>query len=505
MGNVDFDSLRDKTIERGFEEFHEGNYHDAEEIFAQFPTVASARIGKSMVLYNAGKPTEALAAIEGMDSQEAWGARCTLYKALEDKDNELKALKNLYDMSEGTNWLVYAKALIERDMFVEAEPVLLAAKNEQSHVMLADCYVHQSKLPEARMLLKAVLIQNKNAVPALMELCSIASERDDLQPNTISEIERVLSADATNINNKSPLLNMLAKACELFGDTAKAAKHYNEFFEVESADVDHSLFERRLGVDHIAETYTQELIDRVPDAEDHCPMIFILGMPRSGSTLIEQTLVAHSQIDTVGETTGISEMIADIQKGGAVVNSPDEAWVYYKDKFNLSDTEGYLIDKMPGNFHFIGLIYQLFPNAKFIYSCRDPLDNCVGCMTTHFRQGHPYSKIPEQTALEYINHLELVEFWSGLLPEGTIHTVRYEDNVADHAGETAKLMRFLGLDNEAACEKFYDVKRDVKTASLAQVVKPIYSTSIGRGDCLVDADVEGGAFRKLKEALDGVS
>jgi len=505
---IDFDKLREKAVEKGFHEFHEGNFHDAEEIFEQYQDDDNARIGMSMVLFNAGKPDEALAVIDGIDSLDAWGARCTLYKALNNADKEIEALAKYHDLSEGQNWKVYAEVLLERKRYADAEPILLKAKTEYSHVLLADCYIHAGELDKARTLLKAVLSANKNSVAALLELCGIATDKSELTNNVTPELHRIMIANATHVDTKAALLNALAKAYELHGDMSAACVEYTKFFAVEYAKINPKVFESRLPVEKIAETYTPEFIGRVPKAKDRCPLIFIMGMPRSGTTLIEQTLVAHSQIDSLGETTGISEVIDDIQRKDVELNSPDEALAYYKKKFDLKDTDGYIIDKMPGNFHFIGMIYQLFPDAKFIYSHRNPLDNCVGCMTTHFNQGHPYSKSPEQMALEYANHVKVIDFWKALLPEGSILDLSYEDNVDDHAKQTSRLMAFLGIDNEPACEKFYELKRDVRTASLAQVAKPIYTTSMGRGQRLVDADVEDGVFKllneKLTEALDGL-
>jgi len=501
---IDFDVIRNKAIDGGFRAFSEGDFHDAEEIFEQYLNYDEARIGMSMVLFNAGKPNKALDIIDGIQTLDAVGARCTLYKELNDPDRELDSLRQFYELSSGNNWKLYAEALIAKELYSEAVKVLLDAGTEYSHVLLADCYIHEGELEKARDLLKTLVTKNKNCVGALLELCGIATEPNDITPDTAAILNRILKANATHVDTESTLRGNLGKVYELQNRLSDACVEYNKFFDLEFAKVNPQVFEARLSAEHLGKTYDREFISRVPESTEHCPLIFVMGMPRSGTTLIEQTLISHSKIETRGETTGISEMIDDIQKGKVRPKSPEEAWAYYRDKFGLEDTDGYIIDKMPGNFHFIGIIYQLFPNAKFIYSHRNPLDNCVGCMTTHFNQGHPYSKDPEQMALEYNNHVGVINMWKDIMPAGTIFDLAYEDNVADHEQETRRLLDFIGLEFEESCEKFYELKRDVRTASMAQVIKPIYTSSVGRGLRMVNADIDTGAFTKLKEKLNGL-
>ena len=493
--DFNFDDIKTNQLKIAKKLMETNEFLDAEEIFRQFPDEIESKMGLSLICFNAGKYDKSLEYLEGLDNLESWVARATLFK--EDNDEKLEeCLWKIYEKSEGEMWKLIADFLKDKERWAEMIPILSKNKTEVAAMMLADVYVHQSELSMARNLLRKILQENKNNFVALMELCSIAHKKEDFPENTESEIYRFLEMDAIPKQAEATLRNALGKFFEKNSKMELATSEYLKFMELELQNINPDVFENRLTVKDVAKKYNKELIQNVPSSSADCPLVFVLGMPRSGTTLIESTLIAHSEVDTYGETVGISMMIDDLVKGKCKPANPDEALEYYMDGKPEKQSK-LIIDKMPGNFHYIGAIYQMFPKAKFIYSKRDALDNSVGCLTTQFKQGHPYSYDIKQMALEYQNHLNFMELWEEILPEGTILTVNYEDMVEDHEGQTQRILEYLGLEFEESCLRFHEIKRDVKTASLAQVVNPIYRTSLSRGEKFII----NSEFAKLKDYL----
>ena len=474
----------------------EHRYHDAEEIYEQFIDEQDSKMGLATILFESGKYTEAKSLLDGINTAESNLALATIAKNEDDVLAEEFHIREAYSMSNGDLWKPLVDFLVSKERWNECVPVLSKVNTELSGIMLADVYVHLSELGLARNLLKAIIKENKNNIGAHLELCNIAHNKDDFLPNTDTELKRLLNMRATLKANESSIWNSIGKFMEKHERYDEAGTAYDNFLNLEKAKINPKVFDSRLSIDKVAEKYTKELIESIPKPKNECPLIFVLGMPRSGTTLIESTLIGHPEISTYGETVGISMMIDDLVSGKISPANPDEALQYYlqgKKKF-----EGkFVIDKMPGNFHYIGAIYQMFPDAKFIYSKRDSFDNSVACMVTQFKQGHPYSYDALEMAIEYKSHEKFIELWKNILPEGTILEVEYENMVNNHQNETEKMLEFIGVDFDDKCLEFYKQKRDVKTASLAQVVNPIYDSSIGRGAKLLSSE----EFKKLRELL----
>ena len=161
-------------------------------------------------------------------------------------------------------------------------------------------------------------------------------------------------------------------------------------------------------------------------------------------------------------------------------------------------------DKLLTNFFFVGLIHSLYPKAKFVNTMRDPVDTCLSGFTKLFKDDMPHSYDLTELGRYYSKYRELVQHWHEVLPEGVLMTVQYEEVVADTEKEAKRLIEFLGLKWDPRCVDFHKSERPIKTASVAQVRKPIYKTSVQRwkryGDGLQPlVDAIGGA-EKLKKA-----
>ncbi len=219
--------------------------------------------------------------------------------------------------------------------------------------------------------------------------------------------------------------------------------------------------------------------------------IFILGMPRSGTTLVEQILGSHSRIDAAGELQEVyqlsnrikSEYKNNFKKGidEIQINKIQELGNIYLDntKRFLSKKGNGLIDKMPGNYLHIGLIKFIFPNSKIIHVHRNPIDTCLSIYSKLFSHGHLYGYNLEDLGKRYNMYVELMNHWDKVL-RNEIYHLKYENLIENLEDETKKLLNFCDYDFEESCLTFYKNPRPISTASVMQVRKKIYSTSIER-------------------------
>lgn len=224
--------------------------------------------------------------------------------------------------------------------------------------------------------------------------------------------------------------------------------------------------------------------------------VFIFGMPRSGTSLVEQIVSSHPQVYGAGELKYISQLIQNLagkfsnQAGYPAclnllnpINSCGIAQKYL-DQLNelVSGNKEHILrvtDKMPGNFTNLGLISLLLPNAKLIHCRRNPMDSCFSCFTQHFTQVIVYTRTLEDLGHYYQLYEDLMTHWHHVLPT-KILDVQYENMVENTEEMSRKIIDYVGLEWDDACLNFHQTERKVKTASLEQVRKPIYSSSVGK-------------------------
>lgn len=223
--------------------------------------------------------------------------------------------------------------------------------------------------------------------------------------------------------------------------------------------------------------------------------VFILGMPRSGTTLLEQILHAHPDVSGIGEETRLSELVNEFSSladfGGVpypLRRSRSGAYLppaaIAREYLHFMNTQGKgarrIVSKSIGHRLWAGLSAVMFPNARFIHITRDPMDMCFSCYSTNFMgpvQGYTYDLA--ELGAHYKQHAALMAHWNAVLP-GRILTVAYEDIVRDTEGQTRRLLDFLGLPWDGRCLEFYRAEKSVSSASVDQVRQPIYDRSIGR-------------------------
>jgi tetratricopeptide (TPR) repeat protein len=284
----------------------------------------------------------------------------------------------------------------------------------------------------------------------------------------------------------------LGRALEQRKQYSDAFAHYaaGNSAKRRSAPFDAAAFEdkcRRVAATFSAEFFNARLGCGLADAAP----IFIVGLPRSGSTLVEQVLASHSQVEGTMELPHVLRYVRELDhRGGAADAYPDsvgelspEQLLALGQRF-LGETRIYrsgrarFIDKMPNNFSHIGLIHLMLPRATIIDVRRNPMDACFSAFKQHFAQGQSFSYDLEDLGRYYRNYVELMDHWDAVLP-GKVFRLAYEDLVRDTEAQVRKLLGFCGLDFEAACLKFYETRRSVRTASSEQVRQPMYDSSVG--------------------------
>ena len=245
-------------------------------------------------------------------------------------------------------------------------------------------------------------------------------------------------------------------------------------------------------LERIATAFTPQAMRRLAGCGDPSPLpVFIVGMPRSGTTLVEQVLASHPLVFGAGE-------IADLKAAIAAVTGSDSAprlaegigamtaeqvrriGAEYRDRLAAqAPTAQRITDKMLMNFLWIGLIHLALPNARIIHVRRDPADTCLSCFSKLFVGGLPFTYDLAELGRYYRGYVRLMAHWRAVLPEGAMLEVQYEELVTDFPAQARRLVAYCGLEWDERCSAFYTTRRPVATSSATQVRRPIYRNSVG--------------------------
>jgi len=326
--------------------------------------------------------------------------------------------------------------------------------------------------------------------PALSGRASIASFRRE--PVDVASFEALL-ADGTDrsANDQIHLHFVLGRAYLESDDSARAFGHFGAGNAIRRTTYPYDVANDERLLSAFAAALPAEAIARCGGAgdPDETP-IFIVGMPRSGSSLLEQILAAHPLIHGAGELLQLKQLVVrDFANKGpfpaAMANrTPDQLQALgrrYLDAITpLAPGAKRIIDKLPLNFYFAGLIHLMLPNARIIHIRRDPLDTCLSCHTTLFREPVRYAHDQAELGRFYRAYLALMEHWRQVLPAARFTEVDYGDLVADPEPQARRLLEFCGLAWDDACLRPEDSDRPIRTASRLQARRPVYRSSVGR-------------------------
>ena len=306
------------------------------------------------------------------------------------------------------------------------------------------------------------------------------------------QIKSMESALKENIHDleKIQMLFALGKAHESNKNFDVSFKYYEEGNWLHRKTLDYNAQENSDSIDKTIEFFDENSnkLNFYGGNKTKDP-IFILGLPRAGSTLIEQILSSHSLIEGTQEHHNIMTIGRNIRSINNTDNYTDSLFelknediLKYGNKY-INETmwsrkeKNFFIDKMPNNFPYIGLIKMILPNAKIIDARRNPLDGCFSCFKQFFAKGQHFTYDLDDIARYYKDYERIMLFWNSIFPD-SIYKIIYEDVIENPEFEVKKLLNYLELDFEESCMDFYKSKRPVKTASSEQVRQPIYKSGV---------------------------
>jgi tetratricopeptide (TPR) repeat protein len=326
---------------------------------------------------------------------------------------------------------------------------------------------------------------------AFFSLANLKTYRFD--DSELAEMQQRLESETVREPSRVNFLFALAKAYEDRKDYDTAWQYYEQ-----------GNAKQRLLVSYdpvLTETTNDELVEYFDEAffADHRGVgnpdpspIFILGMPRSGSTLVEQIIASHSRVEGTSElpyigrlTKSLNRNRADGMRYPAVLSELeprhfDRLGQNYLDMARMHRVEGtpHFIDKMPNNFPLVGFIHTILPNAKIIDARRHPLDACTGNLRQLYARGQAFSYDQTDIGEYYLQYQRMMDHWDEVLPGVVLH-VQYEEVVADLETQVRRILQYLQLPWEDACLNYHESDRAVRTASSEQVRQPIYTSGIG--------------------------
>jgi tetratricopeptide (TPR) repeat protein len=381
-------------------------------------------------------------------------------------------------------------AKVHYETALELKPDLISAACH-----LGVLHEEHNDLPGAEAQFRAMLRQRPGNATALAHLATML--RSKLPDEDLTALRQRLDDPSVRDGQRAALHFGMAQALAARHQYAEAAEHlrnanaltlaaWQERGET-SEPAKHSEY-----VSRMIATCSTEFFERVRGLglETERP-VFIVGMPRSGTTLVEQVLASHSQVFGAGELRFAREQFESLP---AAMSSSDSAMdclarldratiqavgAHYLDRLlGLNDTVPRIVDKMPDNTLYLGMLAALFAEAKFIHFVRDFRDTAVSCWMTNFRQIR-WANDPDHIAARFEDYQRLMKHWRATLPVPLLE-VPYEDTVADLEGTARRLLVWCGLDWEPACREFHKTERPVRTASVTQVREPVYTRSVAR-------------------------
>ncbi|HTH96798.1 MAG TPA: sulfotransferase [Stellaceae bacterium] len=313
----------------------------------------------------------------------------------------------------------------------------------------------------------------------------------------IAAMAALLAPDAVQSHDERMALHFaLGKAYLDTKDAEAAFRHLDEGNRMKRATIDYDADETGRWMDAIVTMFPAERMRRFAQvgAESEVP-VFVLGMPRSGTTLVEQVLAAHPEVHGAGELPTVSRLVGQVHgPGGTVQPYPGFIEFFRAPQFEafgrqylaevtaLAPGQARIIDKMPANFLYAGLIHLALPGARIIHCRRDPLDTCLSCYSKLFSAEQNFAYDLVELGRFHRGYQRLSDHWRAVLPATSFIEIDYAEMVEDLEASARRLIDFLGLAWNEACLDFHRSDRPVRTASMNQVRQPIYRSSLGRAE-----------------------
>ena len=353
---------------------------------------------------------------------------------------------------------------------------------------LGMAYQALGKFEESKKYFESVLKNNPKFTRADRSLSM--SLKYDINNLHLKSMENKIKDQSLNNFQKIELYFGLGKAYEDIKNYKKSFENYKLGNKIKRDTIKYQINDDVKLFENIKNSFSNINLKNLENVGNkNNKMIFILGMPRSGTTLVEQIIANHKNVYGAGELRDLTQII----KGNFLVNDK----IKFPEKFNIKDqnffsnmgtkylenldryntNKNYITDKAPLNFKWIGLIKLILPKSKIIHCTRDPKDTCLSLFKNFFEGELNFSYNLEEAGKYYKLYQNLMEFWKQLLPD-FIYDISYEKLVENQEFESRKLLDFCNLDWDKNCLTFYKNKRGIVTASFAQARKPIYKNSV---------------------------
>lgn len=349
------------------------------------------------------------------------------------------------------------------------------------HKELAEAELHVGRLDAAESWLRKA-ISHSPEVPALY--CQLAKTRK-FSENDRPFMEKMASfLPRASLPEKRELYFSLGKIHTDSGDYDTSFKYYKAGNDLVRSLVpsDPSIYARE--ADRIISRFSLDKLSGLAHGSLSDTPIFIVGAPRSGTTLAEMIIGSHSRVSGAGEliywARAGKPLISEFPKNYSAALARDIAEKYLEVLARHANLSRHVIDKMPENFWYLGLIHAVFPNARIIHCTRHPIDTCLSIYFQNLSDSHAYKWDLDSLALWYRQYQRLMAHWRGVIPPSHLHDLNYEQLVDAPEDESRKLMNFLGLDWEEGMLDYYKQDRAVFTASKWQVRQQVYSSSKAR-------------------------
>ncbi len=314
-----------------------------------------------------------------------------------------------------------------------------------------------------------------------------------LSDEDVAEMEKRLQQDDLTHQSRVNFTFAMAKALEDRGEFEGAWHYYAAGNLAQRKEEKYDPVGAEVMNDAIIEVFDRAFLEKNAGLGNPDPSpIFVIGLPRSGSTLIEQILASHSQVEGTSELPYVGRVATSLNRNRADgVNYPEAMRELaaehlqalgqdYLDLAALHRAEGTprFIDKMPNNFPAVGFLHLVLPNAKIIDARRHPLDSCLGCFRQLFAKGQTFTYDLTDIGEYFLEYQRMMDHWHEVLP-GRVLTVQYEELVNDVDNQVRRLLDYCDLPFEESCLRFYETDRPVRTASSEQVRQPIHNRSVG--------------------------
>ncbi|GLQ86845.1 tetratricopeptide repeat-containing sulfotransferase family protein [Dyella flagellata] len=359
------------------------------------------------------------------------------------------------------------------------------------HLSLAHSLKTQGRRAEAIDAYRAATTARPNFGDAYWSLANLKTYA--FGDDEIARMRSEVASPDTSLVDRYHLCFALGKALEDRGDYAQSWRHYEQGNALKRSESRYRPEIIETNTRRQIEVCTRQFLASRTGAGDPSPdPIFIVGLPRAGSTLIEQILASHSLVEGTQELADIPRIVLDLQGRDPNLDDPRYPGVlaelqpedfrrlgekYLRDTRIYRSGKPYFIDKMPNNFRHLGLIHLLLPNAKIIDARREPMACCFSNLKQLFATGQEFTYSIEDIARYYRTYLDLMQHWDEVLP-GSVLRVHHEDVVDDLEGSVRRILDFCGLPFEPDCLQFHKTERSVRTASSEQVRRPIFRDGI---------------------------